>query len=138
MFKSKLLNLVMLIAFFTLFLINCGCDNPASSLEDSLLGTWFRTKVTITTPDWTQTITSDEIALTMTFNSDHTYNETAVFGQGGATFTDTGTWSLSGSTLTYTDSDGEITTGEMTIQGKNMTHTESDATMTVVHDWVKQ
>lgn len=52
--------------------------------------------------------------------------------------TDTGTWSISGSTLTITDSEGEITIYEITSEGNNMTLTETGSWGNVVQEWVRQ
>lgn len=140
MLKSRFLTVIVLFAFVALFSINCGDDNPAASAEESLAGTWVLTKMTVTSSGGTLTFTSDQISITVTIKSDHTYQATII--EQGITTPETGTWSISGNTVTFTDSDGETTAATFTIEGNKLTitftETENGEVITFVQEFVRQ
>lgn len=140
MSKSRFLTVIVLTVFIALFFINCGDDNPAASAEESLVGTWVLTKMTATSSEGTLTFTPEQISVTVTIKSDHTYQATII--QQGITTTETGTWSISGNTVTFTDSDGESTAVTFTIEGNELTitftETDNGEQVTIVQEFVRQ
>ncbi len=140
MLKSRFLTVIVLFGFVALFSISCGDDNPVASEEESIVGTWVLTKMTATFSGVTLTIPADEMSITVTIKSDNTYQATII--EEGITTPETGTWSISGNTVTLTDSDGEITTATFTIEGNKLTisftETEEGVVLTIVQEFVRQ
>ena len=124
----------------TIFFTSCSEDeeNPTGQSDNfDIEGTWVLNKWTLTTPTDTTVLTPEQRADTMIYKSDHTYERTLVLHQ-SITITDTGTWSISGNTLTITDSEGEITIFEIAGEGNNITLTETGSLWSVVEEWVRQ
>ncbi len=136
--KSKSI-IVLLLYITTLTLLFLSCSESPTQTDDvfDIVGTWILTKWTLTIPPDVTVYTPEERADTMVFKSDHTYEETLILNQ-SVTFNDTGTWSISGSTLTTAETDGEILEREITGDVNNMTLTEAGAWGSVVEDWLKQ
>ena len=141
MVKSKLfITLLLCAALGTIFFTSCSEDeeNPTGQSDNfDIEGTWVLNKWTLTTPTDTTVLTPEQRADTMIYKSDHTYERTLVLHQ-SITIPDTGTWSISGNTLTITDSEGEITIFEIAGEGNNITLTETGSLWSVVEEWERQ
>lgn len=130
--KSTVLKLILML-FLTVAVFS-GCsddDNPASAGSDSLIGVWKATTSTISygsesSPDSVDSFpfTAGTIEFTLTLKDDNTW--TAVFVFLGESESSSGTWSVSGTTITVNEPGEETDTFEYSISGNNLTLKSSE------------
>ncbi|MEW6195200.1 MAG: DUF5004 domain-containing protein [Bacteroidota bacterium] len=108
--------LIMLV--FTLY-IGCSEDSTSSSSEESLIGTWTLTSITLTTINNT-VLTPEQAGMsgTIIMRADKTFE--ATFTTDGEPNTETGTWSVSGNTITLTSETETIVLENYSIQGNKL------------------
>ena len=110
-------NLLSAILFLSI-LFTVGCDDDDATDADTLVGTWGLTSATVviheseSNPEETETYTPPEVSNTLVLADDGSYAENGTFDGDIATFS--GTWSATGSVLTFvvtsgTDIDGTET-----------------------------
>ncbi len=142
-------NIKYFCSFCTIILLGIiictGCkkdDNPVSS-NDALVGTWVLTKVSYTYQQQTNEMTPEEagMQMTITLNSDNTYN--ATFNMYDSPETDLGTWSATSTQLTITsNSDGVDQIMPYTLNGNKliltMVDTFEEETMEMRMEFTKQ
>jgi len=128
--KSSVLQLIILL-FLTLFVFSaCGDDDPTGPGADSIEGVWKAVTNTtsygsLTSPDSTDVTTfGTVIQFTLTINDDNTWS--AVFVVAGETESDSGTWSVSGNTITIKAPDEPDTSSDFVVSGNTLTLTSSE------------
>lgn len=111
-----------LAAFALVAMAGCSSDNGPSASD--LVGTWSATSFVFTSqanPGTTEDAIAAGASLTVTFASGGTYTTTTSV-PGSADDVSTGTYTVSGSTITLNDSDGvTVTSGTFTVSGSTLT-----------------
>jgi hypothetical protein len=136
----KKLSTLFLVAL-ALALVLGGCAALGLGV-DAVVGTWNLTSLTVPANNGsTSTLSGTDLAtywgsMSVVVKSDNTFTGTSTLVMGSAT-TQTGTWSKSGSTYSFTDKDpstGTNSTQTGTISGKTLTMimTQSGSPMSLV------
>ncbi len=99
----------------------CKTDNSAEPETNSLVGTWTLTKITIPNGAASIILTPEQaqVQSTITAKADGTYNATVI--DHGVTTTESGTYSVSGSVITFKMQDGTTRSTEFTLNGNKLT-----------------
>ncbi len=130
--KSTVLKLILMLSLSLLLFSACGDDDPTGPEADSIVGVWkAETNTTsygsLTNPDSTEVTTfGSDISFTLTISADNTW--TAVFVGFGLTDSSSGTWSLSGNTLTIKEPGEPDSSSDFSISGNTLTLTSSETT----------
>lgn len=143
MMKSRSIIAAMLcVALVTLLSLSCGDDDksPTGPTETGLAGTWKLTTLTVIEAD-TTVFSSDELELggfsiVVVLNSDSTYQHTEI--DEGHTTVETGTWSVSGNTITLVPSKGDAYTVEYVLAGNTFTITVVEGPITYIQVFTRQ
>jgi len=130
--KSTVLKLILTLSLSVAVFSGCSDDdNPASAGSDSLIGVWKATTSTISygsesNPDSTDSFsfTAGLVEFTLTLKDDNTW--TAVFTIFGLADNSSGTWAVSGNTLTVKETGESDDTFEYSISGNNLTLKSSE------------
>ena len=130
--KSTVLKLILMLSLIVFVFSGCSDDdNPASAGSESLIGVWKATTSTTSygsesSPDSTESFTFIEglVEFTLTLKDDNTW--TAVFIVFGLTDNSSGTWSVSGNTITVKETGEADDTFEYSISGNNLTLKSSE------------
>ena len=131
MSNSTVLKLILMLSLSLLMFSACGDDDPTGPGVDSIVGVWKPLTSTIyygslTSPDSTDVSASgidNDIQFTLTINDDNTWS--TVFEGFGITESDSGTYSISGNTITISNSDSTI---DFVVLGNTLTFTSSKTT----------
>ena len=120
---KSITSVIICVIFVALFAVNCD-KNPTKPVEERLVGTWELTKLTVTSQGATMTLDLSELqqsgfSVTLNISNDDTYTWTQT--DEGVTTVETGTWSVSGKSLTTASSDGETTTFQFTLSDNKLT-----------------
>jgi len=130
---------MVLVVFFT---INCDNDkSPSGPIGTGLVGTWKLTQMTYVNPDTTVTFNSSQLALigfsiTAILKSDSTYQTTEI--DEGETTVETGTWSVSGHTITTISSENETVVVEYDLSGNKLTITIMEGGYGYIQEFTRQ
>lgn len=116
---KKVLSLFMIIMMLAVIGCKEDDDNPASSNESALVGTWVLTSITLTSINNT-VLTPEQAGMngTIIMNANKTFD--ATFTQDGVPDNETGTWSVSGTTLTLTGETETIVLENYTLQNNKL------------------
>lgn len=116
---KKVLSLFMIIMMLAVIGCKEDDDNPASSNESALVGTWVLTSITLTSINNT-VLTPEQAGIngTIIMNANKTFD--ATFTQDGVPDNETGTWSVSGTTLTLTGETETIVLENYTLQNNKL------------------
>jgi hypothetical protein len=113
----------LLLVFMGVSVIFFSCkdeDNPTSSSESDLYGTWKLTKVVLTSYGNIEIDpTTQGIAATFTLNSDKTFSVSENYTS-GQIVTYNGTWSIADGKITMKSSDGETMEMPYTVSGSTL------------------
>ena len=124
MLKLKsITSVIICVAFVAFFAVNCD-KSPTKPVEERIVGSWELTKLIVTSSEGSMTLNLSELQLsgfsvTLNLTNDYTYTWTQT--DAGETTVETGTWSVSGKSLTTVSSDGETTTFQFTLSGNKLT-----------------
>ena len=132
MSNSTVLKLILMLSLSLLMFSACGDDDPTGPGVDSIVGVWKPLTSTIyygslTSPDSTDVSASgidNDIQFTLTINDDNTWSSVFVFL--GITESDSGTWSVSGNTITIKAPDEPDSTDDFVVSGNTLTLTDSE------------
>jgi len=132
--NSTVLIFILMLSLSLLMFSACGDDDPTGPGVDSIVGVWkaetFTTSYgSLTSPDSTEVIpfgTDTDFQFTLTINDDNTWS--SVFVVLGITESDSGTWSVSGNTITIKAPDEPDDTDEFSVSGDTLTLTSSETT----------
>ncbi|MGE5496498.1 MAG: lipocalin family protein [Syntrophothermus sp.] len=110
LFKSKYYLLIGLVAFISVF-TGCKKDdkNPAAPVENSIIGTWNLSKVTVSPATNVETVFTPAqigLAINLVFKSDNTSVMTVT--DSSWTTVERGTYAYANNSLTLRDSTGEV------------------------------
>ena len=128
--KPTLLELILILSLTFLLFSACSDDDPTGPGADSIVGVWKGVKNTVfygslTNPDSSNVeILTDDISFTLTIKDDNTYTVEFVFL--GVTESISGTWSVSGNTITITEPGEPTVTSDYSISGNTLTITSSE------------
>jgi hypothetical protein len=113
--------ILLLLISSMLFLNGCSKDdNPTSSEEDALVGTWVLTKIILTSLGNTELSPQTAgFSATIIMKSDKTF--TANYSDSDGPSTDAGTWSVSGGKLILKSNDGTVEETPYTLSGNKFT-----------------
>lgn len=125
---KRILSLSLIVVILTMI----GCkedDNPASSSEDDLIGTWVLTSIVLTSYN-NSVLTPEQAGVsgTIIMKSDKTFEST--FNMNGEEDSESGTWSATNSTITLNGETETIVLEDYSIQGNKLyVNTTIDITM---------
>ncbi len=112
---------LLVVASIPLILLSCGSDNPSNS---SVAGTYAMQSMTLVSGGVTISLLPPDVTGSLTL-TDSRYTVTFSAPQEGVSDSNSGTYTLSGNTLTLiSDADGSRVTGQ--ISGRQITIAESD------------
>ncbi len=116
---KKVLSLFIIIMMLAVIGCKEDDDNPASSNESALVGTWVLTSITLTSINNT-VLTPEQAGMdaTIVMNANKTFQ--ATFTTDGEADTESGTWNVSGSTLTLTGETETIVLENYTLQNNKL------------------
>ena len=133
-------NLLSMLLVFS-FLFTIGCEDDDATDSNPLVGVY--NFVSFSTSGDGMDITQDADAnnsITLVFSEGGTYSIQGTLG--GDSFSQTGTWSTTGSTLTLVYEDDEEGTAtdiwSYSLSGNNMTMSWTEQDYTVTYNWEKE
>ena len=134
-------NLLSILLVFS-FLFTIGCDDDEATDETNpLVGVYNMVSYSVSGGGINITQETDaNNSLTLVFSEGGTYSIQGTLG--GESFSDTGTWSTTGSTLTLVyedDEEGTVTDiFSYTLSGNNMTMSITQEGLTITYNWEKE
>ena len=128
--KSTVLKFILMPSLALLLFSARGDDDPTGPGVDSIVGVWKAVTNTVsygslTSPDSTHVTTfGTDMQFTITINDDNTWSSLVVLL--GETQNDSGTWSVSGNTVTIQTPDEPDSTSDYSTSGNTLTLTDSE------------